>query len=164
MVVSWSPMNGPTGSQTSCGDLRGDSGLLSRPCRNRRDSCHSDERITWLFLSCGATFGISLKLRRRTQGASRVAPGKSGLHSSCEGECSIALKSGWGIGPQDMLKGESQGLSQVAAGNPGFPRLVMVTSGSFSWCLWEVRNTLKSGGASWDSTGVGAMEEGLISS
>ena len=30
---------------------------------------------------------------------------------------------------------ESRGLSQVAAGNPGFPRLVPVTSGSFSGCL-----------------------------
>ena len=93
-----------------------------------------------------------------------MAPGKSGFHSSCEGECSIALKSGWGTGPQDMLKGESQGLSQVAAGNPGFPRLVMVTSGSFSGFLWEVRNTVEMGGASQASTGVGAMGEGLISS
>ena len=36
------------------------------------------------------------------------------------------------IGPQDTLKGESRGLSRVVAGNPGFPRLVTVTSGSFS--------------------------------
>ena len=39
------------------------------------------------------------------------------------------------IGTQDMLKKESRGLSQVAAGNPGFPRLEPVTSGSFSGCL-----------------------------
>ena len=39
------------------------------------------------------------------------------------------------IGTQDALKKESRGLSQVAAGNPGFPRLVPVTSGSFSGCL-----------------------------
>ena len=31
------------------------------------------------------------------------------------------------IGTQDALKKESQGLSQVVAGNPGFPRLVPVT-------------------------------------
>ena len=68
------------------------------------------------------------------------------------------------IGPQDTLKVESRGLSRVAAGNPGFPRLVIVTSGSFSGCLWEVRNTVMLGGASRDSTGFGAMEEGLISS
>ena len=52
----------------------------------------------------------------------------------------------------------------MVAGNPGFPRLVMVTSGRFSWCLLEARNTLDLGGASWDSTGLCAVEEGLISS
>ena len=66
------------------------------------------------------------------------------------------------IGPQDTLKGEFQGLSRVASGNPGFPRLATVTSGSFSWCLWEARNTLDLGGASRNSMGVGAMEEVLI--
>ena len=67
-----------------------------------------------------------------------------------------------GIGPQDVLKGESRDPSQVGAGNPRFPRLVMVTSGSFSWCLWEVRNTVELGGASQDSTGVGSAEDGLV--
>ena len=32
-----------------------------------------------------------LELRQGPQGASRVAPGKSNLHSSCEGELGIAL-------------------------------------------------------------------------
>ena len=68
-----------------------------------------------------------------------------------------------GIGPEDTLKGESRGLSRVAAGNPGFPRLVTVTSGSFSWCLWEVRSTLEFEKSSRVSTGIGAMEEGHIS-
>ena len=40
----------------------------------------------------------------------------------------------------------------------------MVTSGSFSWCLLEARNTLDLGGTSQDSTGLNAMEGGLISS
>ena len=31
---------------------------------------------------------------------------------------------GSGIGPQDVLKKESRGLSRVAAGNPQFPLLV----------------------------------------
>ena len=50
---------------------------------------------------------------------------------------SVALLSsrGRGIGPQDTLKKESRGLFRVVAGNPGFPRLVLVTSGSFSECL-----------------------------
>ena len=49
--------------------------------------------------------------------------------------------------PWDALKGEFRGLSRVAARNRGFPRLVTVTSGSFSLCLLEVRNTLELGGA-----------------
>ena len=58
----------------------------------------------------------------------RVARGSAVLLSS----------HGRGIGPQDALKGQSRGLSLVAAGYPVFPRLVTVTSGSFSVCLWEV--------------------------
>ena len=34
-----------------------------------------------------------------------------------------------------------RGLSRVEAGNPGFPRLVQVTSGGFSRWLWEARET-----------------------
>ena len=77
------------------------------------------------------------------------------------GSGSLLSSHGRGIGPQDALK-DSRGLSRVAAGNPGFPRLVTVTSGSFSRCLWEVMNNVELGGASWDSPGFGAMEEGLI--
>ena len=67
-------------------------------------------------------------------------------------------------GLQEALNWESRGLSQVAAGNPGFPQLVTVTSGSISGCLWEVRDTVELGGASRDSSGFDVMEEGLISS
>ena len=35
----------------------------------------------------------------------------------------------------NAMKKDARGLSRVAAGNPGFPRLVPVTSGSFSGCL-----------------------------
>ena len=35
----------------------------------------------------------------------------------------------------NAMKKDARGLSRVAAGNPGFPRLVPVTSGSFSVCL-----------------------------
>ena len=34
-----------------------------------------------------------------------------------------------------LLTMPSRGLSRVEAGNPGFPRLVQVTSGGFSWWL-----------------------------
>ena len=57
-----------------------------------------------------------------------------------EGACYIRLEGvnparGRGIWPRDVLKKVSRGLSRVEAGNPGFPRLVQVTSGGFSWWL-----------------------------
>ena len=56
------------------------------------------------------------------------------------GSTALLSSRGRGIGPQAALKGEYRGLSGVAAGNSGFPQHVTVTSGSFSGCLWEVRN------------------------
>ena len=55
--------------------------------------------------------------------------------------CASLLSShGRGTWPRDVLK-VSRGLSRVEAGIPGFPRLVQVTSGGFSWWLWEARET-----------------------
>src|SRR5574337_2074709 len=48
---------------------------------------------------------------------------------------------GRGIWPRDVLKKVSRGLSPVEAGKPGFPQVVQVTSGGFSWWLCEVRET-----------------------
>ena len=76
----------------------------------------------------------------------------------CKELLSMVVESGL-----NAMKKDARGLSRVAAGNPGFPRLVPVTSGSFSGCLWEVRDTMELGEASQDSTGFAAMEEGLIS-
>ena len=40
------------------------------------------------------------------------------------------------LGQGDSLEEKmARGLSRVEAGNPGFPRLVQVTSGGFSWWL-----------------------------
>ena len=76
----------------------------------------------------------------------------------------MALLSSHGreIGPEDPLKGQSRSLSRVVSVNPWFRRLVMVISGSFSGCLWEVMNTGELGGASQHSTGFAAINEGLI--
>ena len=63
--------------------------------------------------------------RQGSQVSMRVARGNASLLSS----------HGRGIGPQEALKNDSQGLSPVAEGNPGFSRLVLVTSGSLTWCL-----------------------------
>ena len=40
-------------------------------------------------------------------------------------------------------KKNSRGLSRGVAGNPGFPRLVPMTSGSLAGFLWEVRDTVE---------------------
>ena len=51
------------------------------------------------------------------------------------GIASLLPSHGRGMLPRDVLKKVSRGLSRVEAGNPGFPRLVQVTSGGFSWWL-----------------------------
>ena len=48
-----------------------------------------------------------------------------------KGSASLLSSHGRGIGPRDALKKFSPYLSRVEAGNPRFPRLVQVTSGSF---------------------------------
>ena len=129
------PTEWPTGSQASCGVWREDSGLLSRPCRKRRPSSRDDGGVSWVSSGCCAHGGFltrhdedlrePLVRRQGSQVSMRVARGSASLLSS----------HGRGIGPQDALKKDSRGLSQVAAGNPGFSRLALMTSGSFSGCL-----------------------------
>ena len=51
------------------------------------------------------------------------------------GSASLLSSRGRGFGPQDALKKDYRGLSGVVAGNPGFCRLLPVTSESFSGCL-----------------------------
>ena len=87
------PIEWAKGSQASCGVLRGDSGLLSRPCRKRSALSRDNGGILCFFSRCHVTCGVALELTRGTQGASRVAPGKSSLHSSCAGKHSISLES-----------------------------------------------------------------------
>ena len=74
----------------------------------------------------GTTGGLRETLFRSqgSQVSMRMAMGSGSLLSS----------HGRGIGLQDAPK-DSQGLSRVAAGNPGFPGLEPVTSGTFSRCL-----------------------------
>ena len=129
------PTEWPIGSQASSSVWREDSGLLSRPCRKRRPSARDDGDVSWVSSISGVSVGFlkrydedlrePLVWNQGSQVSMRVARGSPSLLSS----------HGRGIGPQDMLKKDSRGLSQVAAGNPEFPRLVPVTSGSFSGCL-----------------------------
>ena len=51
------------------------------------------------------------------------------------GSPSLLSSHGRGIWPRDVLKKVFRGLSLVEAGNPGFPRLVQVTSGDSHMAL-----------------------------
>ena len=87
------------------------------------------------FLRLLRPWGFSHEARRGPQGASRAAPGKSGLHDHGEDQHVSALKSCYGNRGQDALKKDSRGLSRVAAGIPRFPRLLQGTIGNFPGCL-----------------------------
>ena len=129
------PIEWPKGSQASSGAWREKSGLFSRPCRKRRPSSCDDGGVSRVFSSCGTSVGFltrynwelrePLLWRQESKVSMRVARRSASLLSS----------HGRGIGAQDALKKDSRGLSQVVAGNPGFPQLVLVTSGSISGCL-----------------------------
>ena len=101
------PVETPKGSQASCGVLREDLVLLSRPWRKRRASSHDDGQISWFFSSClcnvwGFSSSYDGELSENLvwpQGSPvsiRVVRGSSALlWIHCRG-----------IRPQDALKGE----------------------------------------------------------
>ena len=117
-----------------------------------------------VFLELQATFGVSLELCQGAQGASHVAPGKSSLHSTCEGERGIVLESWQGNRASRCVEGGISRSFWSCSRKPWLPltydsdlrELLRVFKVNQEYC--GVR------GASWDSTGFGAMEEGLISS
>ena len=82
----------------------------------------------WLWRECG----VSHEVRRGSQGASLWHQGSPVSIGGVSGSVALLSNQGRGIRPQDALKKDSRGLSQVVAGNPGFPRLVPVTSRIFS--------------------------------
>ena len=85
------------------------------------------------FLELRRQCGVSPEARRGSQGASRAAPGKSGLHARGEGERVMALESREGTRASRRVE---EGLSRRgAAGNPRFPRLLPGTLGNFPGCL-----------------------------
>ena len=88
-----------------------------------------------VFLELRRQCGVSHKVRRRAQEASRAAPGKSGLHARSEGERVLALESREGTRASRCVEDDSRGLSRGAAGNPRVPRLLPGTLGNFPGCL-----------------------------
>ena len=129
------PTKLPKGSQASCGVWREDSGLLSRPCRKRRPSSRDDGGVSWVFSSCSISVGFLTRYDGELREPLLWHQGSQVSMCVVRG-CALLLSShGSRIGLQDALKKDSLGLFRVAAGNPGFPRHVLVTSGSFSGCL-----------------------------
>ena len=73
--------------------------------------------------------------RRGSQGASRAAPGKSGLHARGEGERVLALESREGTrASRRVEEGLSRSLSG-GGGKPSFPSPSAGTLGNFPGCL-----------------------------
>ena len=86
------PTEWPPGSQASCGV--GERTPDCSPGYAIKESPHLE--MTWTsrgFNPAGAPHCVSHEIRWRAQGASRAAPGKSGLHARGEGERVIALES-----------------------------------------------------------------------
>ena len=97
------PIEWPKGNQASCGVMREDSGLLSRPCRKRRASPRDDGGIWWGF------FFFFFELQQDMWSFSRVTPGNPGSLS---------------CGPREVqspfeLQGGARHCSGVVAGESG---------------------------------------------
>ena len=128
------PTEWPKGSQSSCEVWREDQGLLSRSGRKEGPhlsltgaSCGFSRTVAPLWVFSRGTMGYSGSLLCGTREDSFPACG--------EGSASLLWRHGRGIGHQETLKKDSPSLSRVTSGNSGFPRLVPVTSGSFSGSL-----------------------------
>ena len=129
------PTECPKGGQASCGVWREDLGLLSRPCRKRKSSNRDDGGLSWVFSSCSTSVGFLMRYDGELRETLVWHQGSQVSMHVSRRSASLLSSHGRGIGPQDALKKDSRDLSRVAAENPLFPRLLPVTSGSFSGCL-----------------------------
>ena len=139
------PNEWPKGRQASCGVWREDSRLLFRPCGERRTSSCDEGGISWFFWSCSPSVGFLMRYNGELREPLVWCQGSPVSIRLSRGSVALLSIHCRGIRPQDMQKGHFRVLSQVVEGNPGFPPLVMVTSGSFSSCLLEVRNPVDLG-------------------
>ena len=118
----------------------------------------------WLF-ELWRPWGFSHEARRGSQGASRAAPGKSGLPSMrvVRGSASWLSSHGRELGPPDALKRDSRGLSRVGGGKPSFPSPSAGNLRELPRGPLRGEGSCGGGGASRGSAGSGATEEGLTS-
>ena len=78
------------------------------------------------FLELRRQCGVSHEVRWGAQGASRVAPGKSGIHARGEGERVMALESREGTRASRRVE---EGLSRSFSGGGGKPSFPSPTAG-----------------------------------
>ena len=86
------PIEWPKGSQTSCGILREDSGLLSKALQEKKGPISRRENLVVSF-EVQRECGVSHEVRKGALGASHVVPDKSGFPCESRGERVIALES-----------------------------------------------------------------------
>ena len=116
------------------------------------------------FLELRHPWGFSPEARRGSQGAFRAAPGKSGLHARGEKERVIVLESWEGTRASRHVE---EGLSISFSGcsvKPSFPPTSAEDLRKLPRVPLRGEGRCGVGGASRDSAGFIAMEEGLISS
>ena len=116
------------------------------------------------FLELRHPWGFSPESQRGSQGASRAVPGKSCLHARGEKERVIVLESWEGTRASRRVE---EGLSMSfsgCSGKPSFPPTFVGDLRELPRVPMRGEGRCRVGGASRDSTGFVAMEEGLISS
>ena len=116
------------------------------------------------FLELQHPWGFSPEARRGPQGASRAVPGNSCLHAHGEGELVITLES-WEVTRASRRVEEGLSMSfSGCSGKPSFPPTSAGDLRKLPRVPLRGEGRCGFGGASRDSTGFVAMEEGLISS
>ena len=113
----------PKGSQASCGVLREDSiSSLSSAGKEGPHLVMKGESRS-LLLAAGQHVGFLSSYDRELRELLVLPQGSPVSIRVARGSVALLSSHSRGIVPQNTLKGESRGLSRIAAGNPGFPDL-----------------------------------------
>ena len=122
----WAPLSGQKVIKfLSC--FERELGIAFEVRQEKRATPCVDRDIPWFVSSCGWRLEIPLQVPRGTQGASRVASGKSSLHSSCEGEHGSALESRQGNQASIHMEGGISRCFSSCSRKCGFPRVATGT-------------------------------------
>ena len=117
------PIEWPKGSQASCGVLREDSiSSLSSAGKEGPHLVMKGESRS-LLLAAGQHVGFLSSYDRELRELLVLPQGSPVSIRVARGSVALLSSHSRGIVPQNTLKGESRGLSRIAAGNPGFPDL-----------------------------------------